>query len=213
LLGRLANANPAEQHHDVVLSWMDGFVTAIAIGPEPIPTAEWLEALFPGERETPSSAEIAREAEAIVIGGRESLLRELRASPDTFQPVIPQDGPDRITLAMEWADGFRAAMELRLPRWKALLGTEDGQQMLGPILLLLDAGSRDEALSHLAAQLGVETAAVPDWLVEQIPRCVREIFMHWHSEERSIWAEPKRDHLDVLWSQSSEGKLKSSRLN
>ena len=85
--------------------------------------------------------------------------------------------------------------------------------MLGPILLLLDAGSRDEALSHLAAQLGVETAAVPDWLVEQIPRCVREIFMHWHSEERSIWAEPKRDHLDVLWSQSSDGKLKSSRLN
>ncbi|GEO82339.1 UPF0149 family protein [Pararhodospirillum oryzae] len=155
------------------LSELDGFLTALAVGPERVPPAEWLPLLWDGAGphfSTPAAA--GRFVEAL-LARVNAILLGLEDDPDRYMPVLAH-GDDGALVADDWAEGFLDGMSLRPEAWAPLIADEDAGLLLAPILslctdeqgrhLLVEDGETDEFLETTAATLiGPCTAAIQDY--------------------------------------------------
>jgi uncharacterized protein len=154
----------------MMLSDLDGFLTAIAIGPELVLPGEWMPVIWGGEE--PVFADDA-EMQA-VLGGIMSRYNEiLRQIADrTFEPIVWSTA-DGTLVAADWADGFLQAISLRATAWEPLIRSEDGH-LLFPILALcgdengdslLDIApeDEDEILAEAGTVLPVCAIAIADY--------------------------------------------------
>jgi yecA family protein len=74
----------ADQVHAEVrgLSDLDGFLTGIAIGPEPVMPSEWLPAVWGGEEPVFDDAGQARTVIGTIMGRYDEILRALDTDPE-----------------------------------------------------------------------------------------------------------------------------------
>lgn len=161
------------------LSELDGFLTAIAIGPEPIMPSEWLPVVW-GESEPvfESDEELERVVGAI-FGRYQEILRTTQDEPDPYEPLLFETLDGQL-LATDWAAGFMDGAALRKGAWQPLLQTEEGAELLAPIIAFLD----DEDGKPLVEVEPDELAEVREVAVELIAPSVQVIQRFWRAYRR-----------------------------
>jgi uncharacterized protein len=159
----------------LTLSGLDGFLTAICVGPEIVPQSEWMAAIWGSA--TPEFADEA-EAEAIlglIMGRYDEISRKL--VDGTIEPILLA-APDGSAIAKAWADGFGRAIRLRLPAWQPMFNSKRDYLLLVPILAA--SGGAGEALFDLPPEDEDSFIAAA---TEYIPRCVLGISAFWRRHE------------------------------
>ena len=114
----------AAPEDSMMLSDLDGFLTAIAIGPELIMPSEWLPVIWGGDGpEFTSEAEANRVLSAI-MGRYNEILDILANEPEAYEPIIYENRETGETIAADWAEGFLIGVDLRPASWQALLNSK-----------------------------------------------------------------------------------------
>jgi len=117
------------------LSTLDGYLTAIIIGPCSIPPDEWFVDLL-GERGRIEAASGSTLAAIKAIASHFNVISQnLSLTPERHAPLF-EKMDDGTVLAQPWCIGFLAAMQLRLQQWQPLRDlTRIDHGLLLPILL------------------------------------------------------------------------------
>ena len=161
------------------LSELDGFLTAIAIGPELIMPSEWLPVIWgEGEPVFESDEELQGVVGAIFMR-HEEIRRGIEQEPDAYEPLL-EETVDGQLLATGWAAGFMDGAALRKDAWLPLLQTEQGAELLAPIIAFLD----DEDGKPLAEVEPDELAEVRAAAAELIGASVQIIHRFWQAHRR-----------------------------
>ena len=116
-------------------SMLNGYLTAIVIGPCSIPPDEWFVDLL-GEHGRIATAAGATMAAIMAIVGRFNQIGEgLPLAPDKHAPLFEKTDEGLVHLH-PWCMGFLGAMQLRLDKWRPLLDlSRVDHGLLLPILL------------------------------------------------------------------------------
>lgn len=161
------------------LSELDGFLTAIAIGPELIMPSEWLPVIWGEGEPVFESDEELQSVIGAIIGRYDEILQTIQDEPDAYQPLF-WETLDGQPLATDWAAGFMAGVGLRADAWLSLLQTDEGCELVAPIIAFLD----DEDGNPLADVEPDELAAVREAAVELIGPSVQLIHGFWQARPR-----------------------------
>ena len=110
---------------------LDGFMTAVAIGPELIPPSEWMPVIW-GDG-APSYTD--EEEMLAVLGGMMSRYNEILTTigDGSFEPILWED-TDGSVIPVDWAEGFLAGAGLRAAAWEPLFQSEEDGFCMVPIL-------------------------------------------------------------------------------
>jgi uncharacterized protein len=161
----MSDATP-EECMDIVT--LDGFLTALMIGPGLVPPSLWLEAIWgKGEPRFDSSAQAQR-----VIGlimRRFNEIGSMFKEPPSFAPILyEREVEGRLhRTAEDWCCGFLVGFRLAAEAWQPLLEDQDNRQLLLPIITLgseegwklLEADS-DPGVAEQAALADLEPSVV-----------------------------------------------------
>ena len=160
------------------LSDLDGFLTAVAIGPELVMPSEWLPIVWGGEE--PVFADDG-EAQAVIGGIMSRYNAILRDVADgNFEPILWITADD-IVIATDWAEGFMQGIGLRAKAWEPLLHSKRHALLLFPIfalcgdehgesLLGLDPEDEDRIMAEAGETLPGCVIAVADYWSRRRPR-------------------------------------------
>jgi uncharacterized protein len=158
------------------LSDLDGFLTAVAIGPELIMPSEWLPVIWgKGEPEF-ESAEEAQGVIGAIMARYNEILHLIRHQPDDYEPVL-WETPDGEAVAGDWAEGFMAGVALRRSAWQPLVESEEDGGLLAPIVAFL----HDEEGNPLIPGETKELAEVQKMAIELIAPSVQAISNYWEA--------------------------------
>lgn len=156
----------------MMLSDLDGFLTGIAIGPEPIMPSEWLPLVWGGGEPVFADGEEAQAVLGAMMSRYNQIVHEV--ADGSFEPIL-WEAPDGTVVAGDWARGFGLAVALRLTAWRPLLKSQRHALLLFPILALdADRGS----LSELALDTEDEETIARD-APALLPVCVMGIAEFW----------------------------------
>ena len=98
----------------MALSDLDGFLTAVAIGPDRIKPSEWLPRIWGDETPEFLSEEEANRVIGTILGRYNQIITQLQDDPDRYQPLIRQNEHGQV-IARDWVAGFTTrAPRLRL---------------------------------------------------------------------------------------------------
>ncbi len=122
----------------MTLDGMDGYLTALLVGPAPIgPSSQWLPAVWGGDVE-PAPAPFAsnqkrKRTTVLVLRHLRSIQEALSGPADAWEPIfdvaeVPGTQGDELADATHWCLGFLAATDLAPDAWSAL--QEDAE--IGP---------------------------------------------------------------------------------
>jgi uncharacterized protein len=162
------------------LSDLDGFLTAVAIGPELIMPSEWLPVIWgEGEPEFESSEE-AQGVIGAIMGRYNEILHLIRHQPDDYEPVF-WETPDGDVVAGDWAEGFMAGVALRWNAWRSLLESEEDGGLLAPIVAFL----HDEDGSPLIQDETDQLVEVQKAAIDLVAPSVQAISNYWKAHGRT----------------------------
>ncbi len=161
------------------LSDLDGFLTAIVVGPELIQPSEWLPVIWGGE-----SPEFANDAQATaildaVVGRYNEIARSLAKIPPEIDPIFWKTKVG-LVVAGDWAEGFLDAMDLRSKAWAEMIEDEEDSRPLIPILGLAGSESDSPVLAGGSEKLAKLRADATD----MIPTCIVKIDAYWKARRR-----------------------------
>lgn len=141
------------------LEALDGFLSALAVGPEPVPPEEWQPVVWGGKPPRWDNAEEAAEVEALLMAHWRMVEQRVRFPgdelPDHLAPLLwlPEDpdaqDDDELDVGRDWAYGFFRGVELREPAWEAWLDEHD---WIEEIFALLDSIASGEVESEVEGE-------------------------------------------------------------
>ena len=119
----------------MTLDGMDGFLTALLVGPAPIgTTSDWLPLIWGGDQE-PAPAPFAsnqkrKRTTVLVLRHLRSIEAALSGPPDAWEPVfsvaeLPGTQGEELADATDWCMGFLAATDLAPAAWAPLQADPD----------------------------------------------------------------------------------------
>jgi uncharacterized protein len=158
------------------LSDLDGFLTAVAIGPELIMPSEWLPVIWgKGEPEF-ESAEEAQSIIGAIMTRYNEILQLIQHRPHDYEPLF-WETPDGEAVAGDWAEGFMAGVALRRSSWQPLLESEEDGGLLAPIVAFLHDEEGNSFIEGKADQL----AEVQRVAIELVAPAVQAISNYWRA--------------------------------
>jgi uncharacterized protein len=173
----LHSAAVGEDAMDV--SMLDGFLTALAVGPNNLAPSLWLPEIW-GQGVTWPSDKIAERMRALVLRHANCLLLFLREEPEAFEPLLLErdDENQKVVPVIEgWCIGFVRGMALDEASWKPLLEDDENGVLLDVILLHgtehgmqqreNDPTLDDEIDIHAAALAGCVAGLMAYWLPQR----------------------------------------------
>lgn len=145
------------------ISDLDGFLTAIAVGPARIPSEEWLGVVWGDDAPAFASFEEKQRIVGAILARYNEIVAAAAGEPEDVAPILWED-PDGNLVADDWAFGFMEGVALRSEAWAPLFHSEEDQSIIAPIAILLgelddqvasddDAEALDEARQEAAALL------------------------------------------------------------
>jgi uncharacterized protein len=170
----------------MMLSDLDGFLTGIAIGPERIPSSEWLPVIWGGDEPEFTSAEQMQTIIGTIMDRYNEIVATVDPDPGTFEPIF-REGPDRTSIVTDWAAGFLNAVALRRRAWEPLFNHRRAKLLIEPLLILGD----NEAFADKRVVLKLEKqfyASKP----KVIPTCVDGIYNFWKDWQDRQKPKPRR---------------------
>ena len=124
----------------MTLSELDGFLTALAVGPEVVPPGEWLPVVWQGEGpvfETPQDVERVL---GLILALNARIIESIQQ--DELAPMFnieEQDDGSELMTPDGWCWGFMQGVMLREDAWKPLIDSED-RELLDPIAMIAGGG-------------------------------------------------------------------------
>lgn len=117
------------------LEALDGFLSALAVGPEAVPAEEWQPVVWGGKPPRWDNAEEAAEVDGLLQAHWNLVTQRVRHGsdelPDALAPLLwlPEDPSehedDDLDVGRDWAYGFFRGVELREAGWDAWLDEHD----------------------------------------------------------------------------------------
>lgn len=156
---------------------LHGYLTAIVIGPEPIPMAEWLPAVWGTNSQEPFRFASEKEEQRItrlILRFMNEIAITFEVAPKEYEPLFCEiEEEDETHLEAEgWAVGFWEGMNLHPDAW-APIWESDVAELMEPIYLL---GS--EAISEQEAE-SIDSPAKREQLALEIEANVPLIHRFW----------------------------------
>jgi uncharacterized protein len=158
----------------MLISDLDGFLTAVAIGPELIKPSEWLRVVWGGEQPVFADENEAQAVLDAIMNRYNQILRDVERY--SLEPIFWTD-PDGTIIAADWAEGFALGIGLRPKSWDPLFRSKKHGTLFLPILALCSDGDGESALG-LNAEAEEEIMADA---ADLIPDCVIGIAAFWRS--------------------------------
>ncbi len=123
------------------LSYGNGLMTAVIVGPEPVQQIEWLPLLLNSSDATLDryDAELLR---AMLLLEHGNIIKSLRSRSKPYEPFLWMDDEGRL-ITRDWAEGFFAGMRLREEAWEQL--RKDGASGLFAMIAVLLQDERIDA--------------------------------------------------------------------
>lgn len=156
------------------ISTLDGFLTAIAVGPELIMPSEWMPFVWGHDEPVYDGLEEAQRILHAIMGRYNEIVTTLRDQPQNYGPLFYED-TDGSTIAECWAEGFVTAIRLRPAAWQPILEDEKHASLVVPILL---TGCADEISDELDIDEDAKNHLVRE-AADYIPACVFAIDEFW----------------------------------
>lgn len=158
-------------------SMLDGYLTAIVIGPHSIPPDEWFADLLGEHGRIATASGKTLTAITAVVGRFNAISEGLSTGPKQHAPIFEKTDDGKV-LPHPWCMGFLAAMRLRLDAWRPLLDLNRIEHgLLLPILLYCV----DPLGRHMLGppRVGSETEAFLASAYHDIPAAIPEIREFW----------------------------------
>ena len=155
----------------MALSNLDGFLTAVAIGPDRIKPSEWLPRIWGDESPEFLSEEEANRVIGTILGRYNQIITQLRDDPSSYQPLIRQNEHGQV-IARDWAAGFIEGIALRSHGWQALLKSEKYRNYIAPIAVHITDAQGNHPLKPEESE---NVKALIEQAAELIPAAVRSI--------------------------------------
>ncbi|MBS0365502.1 MAG: UPF0149 family protein [Proteobacteria bacterium] len=164
---------------------LEGFLTAIVIGPNTLSPLNWLPKVWGGRQPRFKDLEEMNRFTALVIGYYNDIAMAFEVTPGEFEPTFyeprrPAKGSPtarRILIVDEWCVGFLKGMRLDSAGWKPL--TRERPELLKPIQLFGTRKGWDEL------KAGGEVRMHGTWSVRVAP-AVRDIYAYWMPHRRRM---------------------------
>lgn len=155
------------------ISMLDGFLTALAVGPNNLPPSRWMPVIWGGEIAW-QTREQAERMMGLVFRHANGILFSLRNALDSFEPLLFEREHEgrMIPIIDEWCVGFVKGMALDETGWRPLMEAEEGEELLYPILLHgTEAGAEalrnnpvlEDRHEEFAVALGESVMAILEW--------------------------------------------------
>ncbi len=166
----------------MTIEMLDGYLTAIAIGPTTIAPTEWLADVWgPSEDDAPDfeTYEQAEHVFNLMMRHYNAILHTFETDPGSLAPLFSvnevEEGDDTHEYidAEAWANGFFQGMGLCWDDWQALIDHADAETMLRPLRLLGSDDLDDEERELMTVPAEREA------LSEQVPPAVVRIHEFW----------------------------------
>jgi len=144
------------------VSMLDGYLTAIVIGPRSIPPEEWFDDLFGARGNIAIASGTMLAAITSIVARFNTISEELSAEPPRHAPIFRKTD-EGLAVPHLWCMGFLAGMRLRMDAWRPLLDQNrvDHGLML-PILLRRSIRPSDaRTASRGARNRGISPHGVP----------------------------------------------------
>jgi uncharacterized protein len=164
----------------MVLDTLDGYLTAIVIGPATILPSQWLPGIW-GESEDDAPAyeslEQAQRILELVMRHMNGIIWTLQYDADAFDPLLDSmvylGDPREYVEGGMWAYGFMQGIELCRKDWQSLFDDPAAREALRPIRLLGadELTEAEEALTRWPAQR--------EELTTQLAAAVAAIYRFW----------------------------------
>jgi uncharacterized protein len=184
------------------LSDLDGFLTGVAIGPEPLTPSDWLPAIWGDGEPNFETVEEAQAILALIMARYNEILTSLTDDPDGYEPIFwASDEEDEDPVVTDWAAGFLEAVKLRPEAWERLTGDPEAGGMFAAILML---GSD---LDELAVEGGELTEEEAEQLLEDGPDLIPEAVLAIHE----FWVEQRAKGTAAEGSGAKNGKKPQRR--
>ena len=115
----------------MLLSELDGYLTAIAVSPRAIPPEDWLPEIWDGEVPPVAVQTDTNWVVGAIKAHCDAIRRVLAEGPEFLDPIFVRD-TDGSLLPEIWAEGFMRGVQLRRQDW-SLLFEGEGWRLLAPI--------------------------------------------------------------------------------
>jgi len=124
----------------MTLSELDGFLTALAVGPEIVPPSEWLPVLWQGEGPVFETLQDVERVLGLILALNARIVEDIQKNElaPMFNIEAQGDGSELMT-PDGWCWGFMQGVMLREDAWKPLLDSED-DELLAPIAMIASGG-------------------------------------------------------------------------
>jgi uncharacterized protein len=164
----------------MTIDTLDGYLTAIAIGPTMVMPSEWLPAVWgstPEDAPDFESIEQAQHLFGLMMRHYNGIIQTLEHDPESIAPLLNinryPDDPHEYLDGEAWAGGFMDGIGLRRTDWQPLFDDAQGKALLRPIYLLgaEEVSDEDELLVRWPNQR--------EQLSEQIPDSIASIYRFW----------------------------------
>jgi uncharacterized protein len=162
------------------LEALDGYLTAIIVGPTTLGMSQWLHGVWGNsEEDAPAfvTIEQAQHIMELIMRHYNGIIWSLKHDPETHEPlfdVLTLESGSREYLDGEmWAYGFMQGLELCRRDWQPLFDDPHGPEWLQPIRLL---GSDDISDEERAA---IRWPDQREKLANQIPESVSAVYGYW----------------------------------
>ena len=170
------------------LDTLDGYLTAIVVGPTTLDFSQWFSSIWgPKKEDTPNFKSIA-EAQRIIdliIRQMTRIISDLENYPDDILPifntVVYPDTTYEYTDGEMWAYGFMCGINLCRKNWQPLFDDPNSAKVLRPIHLL---GSDDVTSKERAL---IRTPEQREKLALKIPNSVAWIYRFWLPYRHAIY--------------------------
>lgn len=182
-----------------LLDGLHGLVTAVLVGPQPVPTGEWLPLVLNPDQPFSSHLEAERLTSLCLRlhHGVERGLTQL-----VYEPILAEFDDEvsgeRVIEAEGWCAGFAAGLELREALWQPRLREDPAlMEIMAPIMALAFSEGLFEEFSDPSWPPLTETER--DTCIQMIPSCVIDIQHYW------------RDHPPLLEPLAESGRRGPAR--
>ena len=161
------------------LDALDGFLTAIAIGPVEIAVEEWMPLVWgpSGVMPTFGSVEEMQRIVNLILRQMNGIVVELEDDADTFEPVLDAysygDDPREYLDGELWAVGFMQGVELRKSEWQAAFDDPATAAALEPLYLLCEEATDEDE------EEPSDSPELREQLSEQIAGSVATLYRYW----------------------------------
>ena len=195
-MGSAANFSFSEDDFDQLNAWLlkrargicdivtlEGFLTAILIGPNTISPNVWLPKVWGKGKPQFKDLEDLNRFVSLVMGLYNELAGCFAHDPESFEPSFYEQplNDKTVIIVDEWCDGFIKGMRIDPEGWKRL--RRERPELLKPMELFgTRAGWRQ-------LQAGGEAAMHATWSVRIAP-AVRAIYAYWLPHRRAAPAMP-----------------------